>query len=133
MHSMSSAEHVHTTDRRTLLAQAGVAAVIGVTAKTAASATPEPSEVACLIRQWHDAVGAWRIEARIDEDSEATEAKRRVWGDLEDRIFRTPARSLDDLRLKVEFYRREDPFDDDDWLEGIFADIDRLSSMGGLA
>jgi len=120
------------TSRRTLLSTMAAAPAI---AATGARAAPhhQDSSIRSLIRQWEEAVAAWKIESRIDEDSDATEAKRQVWADLEKRIFRTPARSADDLRLKIDFYRREDPLDDDDWLASIFADVESMLLMGGRA
>ncbi|HWL70432.1 MAG TPA: hypothetical protein VNS22_18915 [Geminicoccus sp.] len=127
------AEATFTSSRRTLLGRMGAASVIGVTGTAAAAPTHQGSALRSLILQWQEAIDAWQIENRIDEDSDATEAKRQVWTDLEERIFRTPARSADDLRLKIDFYRREDPLDDDDWLVGIFGDVERLLLMGGVA
>jgi len=120
------------TSRRTLLSTMAAAPAIAATG-TAPASHHQDSSIRSLIRQWEEAVVAWKIESRIDEDSDATEAKRQLWADLEKRIFRIPARSADDLRLKIDFYRREDPLDDDDWLQGIFADVERLLLKGVAA
>ncbi|WP_191058981.1 hypothetical protein [Geminicoccus harenae] len=120
------------TSRRTLLSTLAAAPAIAATG-AAATSHHQDSSIRSLIRQWEEAVAAWKIESRIDEDSDATEAKRQAWDNLETRIFRTPARSADDLQLKIDFYRREDPLDDDDWLASIFADVESMLLMGGRA
>ncbi|WP_157505487.1 hypothetical protein [Geminicoccus roseus] len=68
----------------------------------------------------------WRIVSEGTEQSLAAEAGYQIWSTLEDQLFATPATSLDDIRLKLAFYRQEDPPEAGGWLDGLFSDIERM-------
>jgi hypothetical protein len=134
---MRSADHLHTTSRRTLLAQAGVASVIGVTASAAASSPMNPpKEVAAL----------WRERQRIRRQWDALDERKHPdlhedlsdqYTDLDAEIVKTPSRSRADILAKLEFLRdccREDPWggEQGELLEGFLDDLERMLA-GGLA
>jgi len=109
---MRSATHAHTTSRRTLLAQAGTAAVVGVTASTAAGASAaEPHHPdAELLRLGDELERAWTEERAAfhategictHETDEYTDAFVGKTSEIAARIKNVPARTFDGLLVKV--------------------------------
>ncbi|WP_159717762.1 hypothetical protein [Geminicoccus flavidas] len=130
---MSSAEHVHTTSRRTLLAGIAAAPVIGVTA--AAPVRHAGSTIAACWQE-REALLARRRQLLVQQDGDALDALWTPIFDVEERIAQCRSTSRDDLKIKAALANDllADAPDEEDIhhpiLLSIFRDVERMLLTG---
>jgi len=130
---MSSAEHVHTTSRRTLLGAIAAAPVIGVTA--AAAANPPQSLLAAYWQEREDLLARRRQLLTLQDDA-ALDALWTPIFDIEERIAQHRSTSQEDLRIKAALANDllADAPDEEDIhhpiLLSIFRDVERMLLTG---
>ncbi|WP_191060998.1 hypothetical protein [Geminicoccus harenae] len=125
---MRSATHVYTTSRRTLLAQAGTASVIGVTAPAASASAGQPHHPdAELLRLGRELERAWAEERAAHaategtfthEADEYTDPFVELSSDVVRKIEAIPALTVDGLLVKVraiQWCRDGDQFEQDEY------------------